>query len=311
MQVYCLFLIISVMTLNHLHSFVFFVGQSILAMELRTQYTNRDNEFNTHRGDVLYEINLAQRIISYASEQSPPTTNQFDAWNFYMSFGRKPLAFALASLGSSMHTMWMDKPSMLKEMIKEAGLMDAERDDNLISFLIEKTGKEYFSVVSMIAETYHVAAMTQLPDDQETAILWWAYGAHICYAGGYKMKDLRGAINKAIVATQQMDGDLWGPSKWRGSSHQKLSLLVERYFQEKSGSFVLPMVKQSSRPDGSLAIFCGDLMICTNFDRAIQLDIKRHKESRTDVMDEYFDTSVVEQEHGAEVVGQEHDTASS
>ena len=113
------------------------------------------------------------------------------------------------------------------------------------------------------------------------------------------MKDLRSAINKAIVATQQRDDDLWGPSKWRGSSHQKLSLLVARYFEEKSGNFVLPLVKQSSRSDGSVAIFCGDHLICPNFDRAIRLDVERQMRNRPGY-DEYFDTAEVEQEHGAE-----------
>ena len=208
----------------------------------------------------------------------------------------KPMAFALSLLGSSMHAMLNGHPEFFEAIIEESGMTDLERDDSLVSFLIEKTGKHEFSVISIIAETYHVAALTQLPDDKETAILWWSYAAHICYAGDYKLKDLRNAINKAIVATQQRDDEIWGPSVWRGSSHQKLSLLVARYFEERSGKFVLPRVQRRSRPDGSLAIFCGDHLICPNFDRAIRLDSERQCNKYGD----YFDTAEVEQEYGAE-----------
>lgn len=211
----------------------------------------------------------------------------------------KPMAFALSMLGSTMHSMLTGGyHDMFEAIIEESGMADLERDDSLISFLMEKTGKHDFSVLAIIAETYHVAALTQLPDDTETAILWWGYAAHICYAGDYKLKDLRKAVNKAIVATQQRDDDMWGPSMWRGSAHQKLSLLVARYFQERSGNFVLPRVDRKGRPDGSLAIFCGDHMICPNFDRAIRLDNERQNRNKS--YGDYFDTAEVEQEHGAE-----------
>lgn len=276
--------------------------KSILAMELQTAYHNRDSKF-TDKHEVLYEFKLAQRIISYAKEQSPPTTTEFNACSFYTSFSRKPMAFALSMLGSCMHCMLTEgHHEMLLAIAEESGMTDIERDDSLISFLIEKTGLQDFNFAAVIAETYHVAAETQLPDDTQTAILWWGYSAHICYAGNYKLKDLRNAINKAIAATQLRDDDLWGPSMWRGSAHQKLSLLVARFFEEKSGSFVLPQVtqeKRSGRPEGSLAIFCGDHLICPNFHRAIRLDNERQNGNRAGY-DDYFDTAEVEQEHGAE-----------
>jgi len=286
-----------------------------MAMELQTSYHNRNFKFTSY-SDVLYEFNLAQRIISYAKEQSPPTTTEFHACSFYTSFCRKPMAYALSLLGSCMHSMMTgdkEDQEMFMKIIEESGITDFGRDDSLVSFLVEKTGKDDFTVAEILAETYHVAAQTQLPDDTETAILWWAYSAHICYAGNYKLKDLRRAINKAIVATQQRDDDLWGPSMWRGSAHQKLSLLVARYFEEKKCSFVLPRVDRSRRPDGNLAIFCGDHLICPNFDRIIRLDNERQMKKRDNYGD-YFDTAEVEQEHGAEVdderIGQEHSTES-
>ena len=67
--------------------------------------------------------------------------------------------------------------------------------------------------------------------DNETPILWWGYAAHLSRAGGYKMCDLRTAINNAADASQKRDADLFGPEPphWHNSSYKKEALMLARY----------------------------------------------------------------------------------
>ena len=88
---------------------------------------------------------------------------------FHVTFGRKPLAFACGRLGNSLNLLNSNQELLTKAM-EEAGLMDEERDDNLLSFLVERSGGVGFR--SLLAETYHEAAIAQLQDDKEAAILW-------------------------------------------------------------------------------------------------------------------------------------------
>ena len=94
-------------------------------MELQTSYHNRNFKFTSY-SDVLHEFNLAQRIISYAKEQSPPTTTEFHACSFYTSFSRKPMAYTLSLLGSCMHSMMTgdkEDQEMLIKIIDQLGLI--------------------------------------------------------------------------------------------------------------------------------------------------------------------------------------------
>ena len=141
---------------------------NILCMELQTAETLR-NDDNPSLEEVVYEFNLAQQIINYAKSIPPPTSNKFDEHMFHVTFGRKPLAFACGRLGNSLNLLNSNQELLTKAM-EAVGLMDEERDDNLLSFLVERSGGVGFR--SLLAETYHEAAIAQLQDDKEAAILW-------------------------------------------------------------------------------------------------------------------------------------------
>mmetsp|Transcript_3531 Transcript_3531/g.7804 ORF Transcript_3531/g.7804 Transcript_3531/m.7804 type:complete len:735 (-) Transcript_3531:443-2647(-) len=267
----------------------------ILWMELVTAQTLRNDE--TPKLEIaVYEFNLAQEIITIAKKQPRPTENSFDSWMFYTSFSRKPLAFACSYLASTMHSM-RNNPDLLLEVIARTGLFYPDRGDNLFSLVSEATAKDEFSVNSMIAETYKLAAMNQLLDDKETAILFWGCAVHIAYAGGYKIVELRTAINNAIIASQKMDEELFGPSVWRGHTYQKQSMLLARYYQDERDDFILPILELEVRPDGSVSLFVDGQVLCMNFDKHLRMEKKKFRDKTTD---EYLDTSEIEKEHGAE-----------
>ena len=265
----------------------------VLWMELITAQTLRNDE--PPKLDVaVYEFNLAQEIITIARKQPHPIGNTFNEWNFYTSFSRKPLAFACSYLASNMNPFKI-APDLLVKIMDRTGLMDPTRDDNLYSLLSATHDQEGLSVYSAIAETYKVAAMNQLPDDKETPILWWGYAAHLALAGDYKMKDLRKGINNAVLASQMMDEELWGPNPWKGSTYQTQALSLARHFQDKPDEFILPRLEMEKRPDGNIALFVNGQVLCMNLKPKLQRPRNPDKKTK-----QYLDTTEIEKEHGAE-----------
>ncbi|KAL9178915.1 hypothetical protein ACHAXT_011888 [Thalassiosira profunda] len=273
----------------------------VLWMELVTAQSLRGNEA-PNLEEAIYEFGLAQDIINCAMASDPPSEGSFEGWVFYVSFSRKPLAFACSYLGATMTRLRQEDPDLLEEVVKKTGIMEGDRDDNLMAFLFEQTGEAGFSMLSAIAETYKQAALAQLYDDTERAILWWGYTAHVALAGGYKLGDLRAGINNAVIATQEMDEELLGPCAWKGSTYQKQSMLMARYYQDKRDDFILPRLEMSKRPDGNLALFVDGQLLVHNFDKDMRIEWKKWKD-RNREEDDYLDTTEVEQEHGAKSEG--------
>lgn len=232
-------------------------------------------------------------------KQPKPTGNGFDEWSFYTSFGRKPLAYACSYLASNINAL-NRKPSLLMSVLTKTEMIDPEREDNLFSFLAEASGMKEFSVNSLLAELYRVAASQQLVDDEERSILWWGCAANIAYAGGYTVGDLRKAVNSAAVASSQVDADLFGPPKWKGSTFPTIAMEVARYYQEKPGDFILPVLETEKRPDGRVGLFADGQVLCMNFDQLMRSKRRTNGGERDNATSKYLDTSNVEKEHGTE-----------
>ena len=264
---------------------------NILCMELQTAQTLRNDE-EPSLVELVYEFELAQQIIKYAKQQQPPKTNDFKKHMFYVTFGRKPLAFACGRLGNSMNMLNYNQ-KLLTEAIEAAGLMDSSRDDNLLSFLVERSGGVGFR--SSLAETYHEAAKAQLQDDKEAAILWWCYAAHLVDCGGYTMGHLRAGINNAVVASQRLDPLFVLPGPWKGSVYQKEALLVARYYQDETDDFVLLQLQRSRRPDGKVSVFIDGNLLCYDLNQGYRISNKREKEN-IKKKDDYLDVSEVKEE---------------
>lgn len=264
---------------------------NIMCMELQTAETLR-NDDEPNLDEIVYEFKLAQQIINYAKTVQPPKTNDFKKHMFYVTFGRKPLAFACGRLGNNMNMLNYNQ-ELLEKAIEAAGLMDSERDDNLLSFLVERSGGVGFR--SSLAETYHEAAKAQLQDDKEAAILWWCYAAHLVDCGGYTMGHLRAGINNAVVASQRLDPLFVLPGPWKGSVYQKEALLVARYYQDETDDFVLPQLQRSRRPDGKLSVFIDGNMLCYDLNQGYRISNKREKEQNKK-KDDYLDVSAVKEE---------------
>ncbi len=268
-----------------------------LWMELVTANTMRNDDMDNVE-TILYEFQLAKDIINIAKKQAKPTTKDFSDWDFYTAYGRKPLAYACSYLASNLHSLRWSSGELLVEVLKKSELLTPGRDDNIYPLIAAVTTREDHNVITLIAETYKLAAIHQLPDDKETAILWWGNAAHIAEAGGYHMGELRAAINKAIIADQTMDEDMFGEGVWKGSTYQRQSMLLARHYQDKPDDFILPRLERERRPDGNIALFVDGHVLCLNFDKFLRLD--HNKQKRGKKVDEYFDTTDVAKEHGAE-----------
>ncbi|KAL7538032.1 hypothetical protein ACHAWF_005971 [Thalassiosira exigua] len=267
---------------------------NFLCMELQTAQTLRN--WDTPRlEELVYEWNLLQEIITIAKKQPMPTgTLSFDAWMFYTTFSRKPLAHALSVFGSSMVQM-KSHFDLFMDAMKETGLMDRDRDDNLLSFIGDESDPNgLLNVNSLIAETYKQAALAQLPDDKEAAILWWGYASGLLHAGDYKLGDLRSAINSAVVASQRIDPLFGsGPDQWKGSVYQKEALLVARYYQDESDDFVLPQLMMEERADGKLSAVIDGQLLC--MDMGVHYRAQKRK-GVDKTRDAYLDVSEVQDE---------------
>jgi len=272
---------------------------NVMSAELQVAQTMRGNKQPSIK-DAAYEFELAQGIINIAKTTSKPTGHSFDEWMFYTCFGSKPLAFACSYLAGTMSAMKSNPDSdFLFKVIQQTGLMDPDNDDNLVTFVAESTGLEEFSVNSLIAETYRLGALNQLPDDKELAILWWGCAVHMCYSGGYQIVKLRCAIENAFIATRERDEELWGADVYKGSTQQKQALHVAMYYQEKPDDFILPMLTMETRPDGNVCLFTDGQLLCMNFDKDLRI-AEKHFDGMSKEANSYLDIKEVEKEHGAE-----------
>ena len=249
--------------------------------------------------EAVYEFDLALSMINIAKNTPQPTGHGFDDWMFYTCFGRKPLAFACSYLAGTMSSLKLNKdPNFLFTVIEKTGIMSPD-SGSLADFVYDKSDVTELSVNSVIAETYRLAAINQLRDDKETSILWWGCAVHMAYAGGYEIVDFRNAIKNAIDASRERD-ELFGPDIYKDSTQQKQALLVARYYEEKPGDFILPMLTMESRPGGNIALFTDGQLLCMNFDKDLRI-AKRHFDGIADKKaEEYLNIKEVEKEHGAE-----------
>lgn len=274
----------------------------IMSMELTTARTLVGGKLPT-REEVEYSFPLAEEIITIARDEPLPVGESYTEWMMDVAYRRKPLANACTHLAGTMNSMLKDA-MLLMEVFKSTGITSHEREDSLYCFLDETvTQTAGGNLNSLIAETYKHAAMSQLEDDNETTILWWGYAAHMCQAGNYKIRDLRQAINNAVDASHKRDKGLFGPEIWKGSTYQKQSLMLARYYEGKEDGFVLPPLQFSPRPDGSLALFVDGNMLAMKFDKLMRSESKRFEHNRPDKnRDAYLDTSEVEMEHGSDQI---------
>ena len=271
----------------------------VLSMELTTARTIQGN-MPTKKA-VEFGFNLAQEIITIAKNQALPVTNHYDDWIMDAAYRRKPLANACTYLAGTMNSMLKDAYALL-DLMQKTGMTATDRDDKLYSFLDETvTQNTNGNLNSIIAECYKHAAINQLDDDNECPILWWGYAAHICQAGGYRIRDLRYAMNNAVESSQKRDKELFGPEIWKGSTYQRQALMLERYYESKEDDFILPPLQLSPRPDGSIALFVEGNVLAMNFDKLMRSESKRFEHKRPDKKrDAFLDTSEIEKVHGSE-----------
>ena len=271
----------------------------ILSMELITVRTLRGDFPPAELAEN--EFNLAQEIITIAKDEVMPFGTSYDDWMMDAACRRKPLATACTHLAGTMNTM-LRNCNLLVEVMERTGLTDYERDDNLYSFLDEDLTPDLRPTKmlnSLIAETYKHAAIAQLDDADDNTILWWGYAAHISQAGGYKIGDLRRAIDNALDSSQKRDKELFGPDITRGSTYQQQAMMLERYYESKKDDFILPSLDLSPRPDGSIALFVDGQILTMNFDKMMRSESKRFEHKRPDKERRaYMDTSEAEKEHG-------------
>jgi hypothetical protein len=251
----------------------------------------------------------SKRRLNNKKRQREGSTNN-NAYADYMSalddvaFRRKPLVLAHSVIGSCLNSINMHLSlAEYRQIATHHGLMERTDDDD------DDCCCDPFA---LIAKHYKIAAENALPDDNDTAIYWWATACNMALASsksGFTLGDMLEAISHGEAAEAARDRDLFGENKQKDGSFEIVAKLVARRYahvlQEDRSSFILPQVKlvrSSSKPESSAykshLEVDGDVF-CPNFHEYELKEIKLLDSEEKKQFRDLVDTSEAEQKYGA------------